>query len=52
MIWWIFFPKEKLTDERVVINFNPKDPGVDEDVVFHANLNYSNVSNFIKFLDI
>ncbi|KAL9980873.1 hypothetical protein ACROYT_G009512 [Oculina patagonica] len=37
------YVQEKLTDERVVINFNPKDPGVDEDVIFHANLNYSNI---------
>lgn len=44
---WIFPPKEKLAEDKVMINFHPKDPGVDEDVMFSANLNYSNVSFFI-----
>jgi len=48
MEWFIYFNilfEEKLDANKVAIKFHPKNPGVDEDVIFSANLNYSNVSH-------
>ena len=36
--------EDKLMDDRVSVNFHPKNPGMDEDVIFSLNLNYSVVS--------
>ena len=47
IIFWcgeFFFPKEKLVDDRVSISYNPRDPGMGDDVTFSVNLNYSKVS--------
>ena len=35
-----------LREDRVNINFSPKNPELNEPVTFSANLNYSHVSSF------